>query len=244
MTTRTLLPTWKNYRVMFPFTKEPFESFEFIKNESLRKNYILLKNALDSIPGSREYLRNHTTNVNQFFNDFGPKILSHLELYTTRDSLIGLIRKYKYLLNMWDNFVEDIKSNDLRNEYILKQIHPTHINKYAYVGNNPLNAIKEAEKIKNIYNLTGDISMIIKGLNDLVEEQHEEYKIQVSEELCKQFEKHLLILGDHYKNPTLWKNSTFGSPNMVTEEMIVALEAIYPDYRAHIKAIQNNGTTT
>ena len=246
MESRTLLVPWKEYIKKYNFTKEPFESFDFIQNETIRKDYVSAKTALDNISGSREFLKNyninHSENTTPFSDSFGSEIISSFELCTIRDAR-SIAWNYRYLLNMWDNFVEDTKQKELREIYDAKQIDVKYINKFSYVGNNNLNAIIEAEKIKNIYNLDYSINTIIDMLHQLVRAQHEEHTTQIKIKLKKTTEERISILAHHYNHPERWNDSStgssaFGNPRDITEEMIGALEEIYPDYRMHIKLIQ------
>jgi hypothetical protein len=246
MESRTLLVSWKEYIKKYNFTKEPFESFDFIQNETVRKDYVSAKTALDNISGSREFLKNyninHSENTIAFSDGLGAEIISSFEHTRIRDAR-SVAWNYRYLLNMWDNFVEDTKHKELREVYDAKQIHVKHINNFSYVGNNKLNAIIEAEKIKNMYNLDYSINTIIDMLHALVHAQHEEHTTQIKIKLKKNTEERISILAHHYKHPERWNDSSngssaFGNPMDITEEMIGALEEIYPDYRMHIKLIQ------
>jgi hypothetical protein len=246
MESRTLLVPWKEYLKNHNFTKEPFESFDFIQNEIIRADYVIAKTALDNISGSREFLKNyninHSENTTPFSDGLGAEILLSFEDCKILDAR-SITWNYRYLLNMWDNFVEDIKTSELREIYDAKQIDVRHINKFSYVGNNNLNAIIEAEKIKDIYNLDYSINTIIDMLKRLVTAQHEEHKTQIKINLKKAMEERISILAHHYKHPERWNDSSdgssaFGNPNTITEEMIETLEEIYPDYRMHIKLIQ------
>jgi hypothetical protein len=94
--------------------------------------------------------------------------------------------------------------------------------------------------LRSRYDLPYDVDTVWKMVRDL----HIEHRLETKEEIKRLRQEHfdgrIGVLKHHYKFPSRWKDSVngsylFGHPSNITEEMFVAMEKIYPDYREHIK---------
>lgn len=250
MSTRTLLPIWKIYKKTIPLTPEPFENFEFINNKSDRADYIIAREALYKIPGSHEYLKNYTFDENtkfHFADPTGSHILANLGPHHSGATATRLALNYSYLLNHWDNFVQDLKTAQLKAVYDATQLSENALHQYGSTYNQPLKAYEIAEAIKYKYGLVYTVDTVIIMLDALIQEYKDDYNAKVSASLKELFDMKVGILKHHYEYPQRWNDSMhgsslFGSPMLITEEMICAVEQKYPDYRAHIKIIQDEFT--
>jgi hypothetical protein len=235
-----------------PLTPEPFENFEFINNESDRADYIIAREALYKIPGSHEYLKNYTFDENtsfHFADPTGSHILASLGPHHSGASSTRLALNYIYLLNHWDNFVQDLKTAQLKAFYDATQLPESTLHQYGSAYNHPLKAYQIAETIKYKYELVYTVDTVIIMLDDLIKEYKDEYNAKIEAQLKERFNDKVDVLKHHYKFPLRWKDSAngsalFGSPMLITEEMIKAVELKYPDYRTHIKAIQDEFSTS
>ena len=252
MPNRTLLPIWKIYKKTVPLKPEPFENFEFIANESDRADYIIAREALYKIPGSHEYLKNYTFDENtkfHFADPTGSHILAKLGPHHSGASSTRLALNYSYLLNHWDNFVQDLKVAQLKAFYDATQLTESTLQQYGAAYNQPLKAYEIATAIKHKYGLAYTVDMVIIMLDDLIQEYKNDYSAKISADLKQLFDMKVDVLKHHYEYPNRWNDgrhgsSLFGSPMLISEEMICAVEQKYPDYRTHIKAIQDEFTSS
>jgi len=226
---RTLLPVFKA-----PLeTKEPLEDFSWIKHD--KEDYDLAKLALDSIPGSREYLKNYTFNKYvssmPFSDPLGVSLLSKFGDHHSGSSVTILAWSYKAALNNWDSFVYKIKESYALNDYNQKQLTEADILTY----NTPY-ALRVA------FNLTYSDDEITHMVCDLKEEIQQNKEAKKLQEKKGYIESRIGILIHHYEYPDRWfdyinGSRLFGSPETITYEMMGRMTIMYPDYPSHIEKV-------
>jgi hypothetical protein len=249
MSTRTLLPVWNVYKQGLNLdVKEPLENFDWMGEDSDKNEYLAAKAALDSTPGSREYLKDYPPpkrGTSSFADSFGGSLLSKFGSHHSGASVVCLARMYQLLLNDWDGFVLGQKTRAARDNYLEKQLEMSDLWRYSNtrmmlstVRVNPMLLNEYREKYKISYDDDTMIQMLDALINekdiDRLEEQN-----TVSREI---FEGRIQVLEHHYEYPARWNDSPsgsvlFGSPRNITEEMFVQMEKKYPNYRAHIAAL-------
>jgi hypothetical protein len=238
--TRTLLPVWAVYKQSLSLdAKEPVETFDWIseKDKSYRLYFVEAKRGLDSIEGSREWLKNYTfvedSDSYPFAEPMGRRIMASLGDMHSGSSATWLGWRYKYLLNNWEKFVEETKTDFAYEDYKVKQLDDIGI---ANSKSMP------AEEFREKYGITCDLATMATMLDALRLEKIQNSKDRQLKRDLEHFEGRVGVLKHHYKYPVRWEDtsagsSLFGSPTGITEEMIKAVEKTYPDYREHIKGV-------
>jgi hypothetical protein len=242
---RTLLPVFSKYSLGLNLdAKEPAEDFSFLHND--RRDYEMFRDALDRIPGSREYLKDYERPEKglSFFDPMGNKIMCAAGGHHSGASAAGLGWSYKLLLNDWDGWVKNVKLNQAKRQYKDAQIERPSTWQFA-------NSMTEEGKKKGIdalrseFNLSYSDEEIALMVRELITEWNENSRLQILEEEEDRFNDRILVLEHHHKYPQRWddcgegqlKSHLFGSIHGITEAMFVAMEKKHPDYRAHIRNI-------
>jgi len=249
MLVRTLLFPWSEYKYQAHVDKkETPETFDWISDSGIRYDYQTAKDALDNMPGSREYLKSYTCDkAGEYFNDpIGLPLLGAFGSHHSGASVTLLAWNYKHLLNNWDTFVLKTKTDLARRIYDDTQITDDELRNYKRVSKDEFNKIVSyLEDIQKRYDIPYAIDTINALLDALVEERATEKLERIETEKKEIFEGRIGVLIHHYKFPMRWKDysggsSLFGSPFNVTEEMIQKVKLTYPDYREHIRNIQDS----
>ena len=249
MLVRTLLFPWSEYKYQAHVDKkETPETFDWISDSGIRYDYQTAKDALDNMPGSREYLKSYTCDkAGEYFNDpIGLPLLGSFGSHHSGASVTLLAWNYKHLLNNWDTFVLKTKTELARRIYDETQITDDELRKYKNISKDEFSKIVSyLEGFQKHYDTPYGIDIINSLLDALVEERAREKLERIAKEKKDIFEGRIGVLIHHYKFPMRWKDysggsTLFGSPFNVTEEMIKKLELKYPDYREHIRNIQDS----
>ena len=118
----TLLPRWSVYSAGLPLdVKETVETFDWLPEEEKRW-FVDVKQALDAVPGSREWLVNEKIGRYQdaiFITIFNR--LKHKDLHSG-GSVIALFRSYANCLKDWDFWVKATKTRMERKKYERRQL--------------------------------------------------------------------------------------------------------------------------
>ena len=242
--TRTLLPVFSKYSLGLNLdAKEPVENFSFL-NDSERYDYETFRTALDSIPGSREYLKVYEVpeGGHSFFDSMGTKIMCAAGGHHSGASASELGWCYKQLLNDWDGWVKEVKLRQAKDIYKNTQLERPSTWKFA-------NSVTEEGRKMGIQYLRDEFSLpysdeeIALMLHELISEFNEDRRLAIIQEEEDLFNDRIKILEHHYKYPERWNDSSelssslFGSIHGITEPMFVAMEKKHPFYRAHIRDI-------
>lgn len=249
MSTRTLLPVWNVYKQGLNLeAKEPLENFDWMGTKSDKNNYMLAKEALDAIPGSREYLKDYPQpkkGTYSFHDPFGNMLLAQFGSHHSGASVVWMARMYQNLLNDWDGFVLAQKTRLARDAYLEKQLAMPDLWRYSNTR-----AMLPADKLnpsllneyREQYKVSYDDATIIQMLDALLEEKAAD-RLEEEKRMAKDiFDGRIEVLEHHYEYPSRWNDSRsgsalFGSPRSITEEMFIEMEKKYPNYRAHIAAV-------
>ena len=259
---RTLLPLFNVFKTLVDiYKKEEPETFEWLPTD-IRRDYDLAKNALDNIPGSREWLKAHTYEEDDglpFCTPMGEQIMTAFGPHHSGSTATRLGWNYKALLNDWDSFVVKSKESLAREEYDKQQLTSTDIQSFLrlnYKGT-PISSLlvdtrdnlvkKEVERLRAFFNIHHDYETTYTMLVELGEEKSKDAVAQEEQARRKHFETRISILKHHYMHPSRWNDtdygsSLFGSINNITEEMIIEMEQFHPNYRSHLaflKGIEN-----
>ena len=249
MSTRTLLPVWNVYKQGLNLdAKEPLENFDWMGDRSDKYDYITAKEALDAIPGSREYLKYYPPSKRgtfSFSDTFGGNLLSKFGSHLSGASVVWIARMYQLILNDWDGFVLAQKTRVARDAYLEKQLVMSDLWRYSNTR-----AMLSADKMspslldeyREKYNISYDNTTMIQMLDALLEEKATD-RLEEQQRVAREvFDGRISVLEHHYENPSRWNDgpsgsALFGSPRSITEEMFVEMEKKYPNYRAHIAAV-------
>jgi len=247
MSSRTLLPPWSKYQINSDLKKkEAPETFEWISDPEIRYDYYLAKAALDSLPGSREYLKTYACDEpgESFCDPIGLPLLEAFGSHHSGASVTLLAWTYKFLLNNWDDFVLNTKTGLARRIYDQKQITDEEISNYISSLEGFSHKMSYLHDLQEQYKLPYALETIKDMLDMVVEEREKDQLERLEKEKKRIFEGRLGVLKHHYNHPSRWKDCSngstlFGSPFNVTEQMIQVMERTYADYRQHIRSIQD-----
>lgn len=249
MSNRTLLPPWSEYKMSLNIdAKEPFETFDWMDNQSDASDLKIVKDVLDATPGAREYLRDYpepVRNKSSFSDPFGLKLLSTFDIHKTGVSVILLARMYQNAMNNWEEFVLAQKTSYAKIDYEKSQLAMEDLWKYGntrtMVSPHQVNpTLLNEYRIK--YNIKYDNDTMIRIFDKILKEQAAERLEKQRERDNDIFKEQIHVLEQHYEHPSRWKDSPYGSlllgsPKNITPDMFLEMENKYPNYRAHIARV-------
>lgn len=243
--TRTLLPVFRKYSLGLNLdAKEPMENFSFMTNDE-RYDYETFRTGLDSIPGSREYLKDYERpEGGSFFDSMGTQIMCAAGGHHSGASAAFLGLQYKALLNDWDGWVKAVKLRQAEEDYKNAQLENSNLWQFTHATTDE----GRMHSIKNLraeFSLTYSIEEIKQMIEELIQEFNENYRkeqLKLGEEY---FNSRIKVLEHHYKFPERWddagkgrlSSALFGSIHNITDEMFATMEKKYPHYRSHIRSI-------
>jgi hypothetical protein len=240
---RTLLPVFK--ALAHTYKKEEPETFDWLPRD-IRQDYVLAKEALDRIPGSREWLKSYTFESEgmPFCGPMANQIMSAFGSHHSGATATRLGWNYKFLLNNWDTFVLNSKESLAREEYDAKQLTSTDMQtflrlKYEWQEGK---LIREVERLRSFFNIHHDYETTYTMLLELAEEKTKEAIAQEEKAKREYFEDRISVLEHHYKYPSRWHDSEwgsslFGSVKNISPEMMEEMENRYPGYKEHIASL-------
>lgn len=251
---RTLLPPWSIYAEnVGVYAKEKPETFEWIPYD--RRDYEAARDALDSTPGAREWLKNYEKPADGFsFSDpFGHALLCKFGDWHSGASVTMIAHQYKHLLNDWDGFVLAVKTNHARKNYDKKQMTIAEITDFIRTCETYEEEAHDAVFTRLCTTYTIDQSQgrtaIIGALHTIL--AHQQAEAETAEYLREQrrFNEDIDTLEFIYAHPQRWNDhgrellrcSLFGPITWITDEMFAEMEARHPGYTAHIDSIIANG---
>lgn len=258
---RTLLPVFA--KTLLELTEEPKEDFSFLTGDA-RYNYETFRAALDSIPGSREYLMNYVQPAggHTFYDDMGNQIMSKAGSHHSGHSVVALAWQYKILLNDWNKWVKDIKMNKANVTYKENQLERWQTLPFAHVAmekesislySQPEEEMAKADAkiltvvadLKAKLSLPYEPQVIIEMMNDLVAEFEKEAADALEARAKEEFESRLMVLEHHEDHPKRWNDHgkgsltsyMFGSIYDITPRMYEEMESRRPGFTDRILAI-------
>ena len=257
---RTLLPVFA--KTHLDLAEEPKEDFSFIPDE--RYKYEDFRDALDSVPGSREYLMNYVKpeNGSTFYDDMGNQIMSAAGSHHSGASVVALAWQYKNLLNDWNGWVEGAKRHYAKKAYKESQLERPQTWPLAHLlaekdctllyGHPEPALTKVNEKILSVatelkasLSLPYEPEVIIEMMTELVAEfEDEATRVEVAR-AKEYYEGRLEVLEHHDKFPDRWndfgkgslKSHLFGGINGISSGMYDEMERRRPGYKQRIEAI-------
>jgi hypothetical protein len=252
---RTLLPIFSAFKsILDCYKKEEPETFEWLPDK-IRGDYDMAKEALDRIPGSREWLKAYTYNeeldILPFCNPMGEKIMVAFGSHHSGASATHLGWNYHTLLKDWDSFVLNSKEYLALEIYETQQLTFTDIKDFMNLHYNKLPLAsyltatregllkREVERLKDCFNIHHDYETTYTMLVELGEEKEEMLRVQKKAASREEFEERIRILEHHYKYPSRWDDSEmgsslFGSMSKITAEMMAEMERRHPGYSDHL----------
>ena len=217
------------------------ETFDWMTDPEMKKYLTDARAGLDSLEGSREWLKNYIAPKGRlsYFDGIGPAIMRSFGSYHSGASGSFVGWKYKYLLNNWEEFVKKTKLQEARDAYYDRQITWSEVREYA----RKTDFTEFRAKYPNNY--TDD--EIVELLLSLSSEYYEKHVSEQAEEQERRFQDKLGVLEFLYEHPTRWDDyeggcRLFGLPSYISERMFVEMEKKIPGYRAHIDAIKEART--
>ena len=257
---RTLLPVFA--KTCYGITEERKEDFSFLTES--RHTYESFRAALDSIPGSREYLMNYKQQGGfNFYDDMGNQIMSAAEGNHSGASVVALAWQYKNLLNNWNGWVEEAKIHQLKKAYKESQLELSQTWPFAhmmlerdvvikhYKGNEEKLAQVNAKILGKATTLKTELSLpyspeeIVDMMNDLIAEFEKEAADSKAKGIKDDFENRLKVLEHHDDFPSRWndygkgslKSHLFNSIYGITPAMYEEMEKRRPGFTDRILAI-------
>ena len=258
---RTLLPVFA--KTPLELSQEPKEDFSFLTEE--RNTYEDFRAALDSIPGSREYLINYVKPEEgySFYDDMGNQIMSAADNSHSGGSVVGLAWQYKNLLNDWDGWVKGAKIHYAKKAYKEAQLEQSQTWPFAhtmlhkkviidyYKSDKAKLAEVDAKILDKAVAFKAELSLsyspdeVVEMMKELITEFEKETADAEAKGVKEQFESRLKVLEHHDKFPSRWddygkgslKSQLFNSIYGITPAMYEAMEARRPGFKDRIQTI-------
>lgn len=227
MSARQLLPPFSVYSAAI--TKESKEDFSWHEH---RKEFENVRQALDKVKGSREWLKDFK---GTFYDEEAAELLSHMDLsYHSGSSLNIVLRMYQLLLGDWDAWVLAQKTRVLQDEYKAKQIPWGEVKNVLH-----WNGIEE---FKAKYSLEINNEELLSQLGQINTEYKAAYDAEVKRYEDERNEGRLNVLEHHYEHPSRWFDSANGSglaghPSNIEAKHIAEMEKRHPGYQEHLMGI-------
>jgi len=259
--TRTLLPVFS--KTPLDLSPVPKEDFSFLSD--LRTKYEDFRDALDSVPGSREYLMNYVKpdNGNTFYDDIGNQIMSKAGNGNSGSSVVALAWNYKNLLNDWDGWVKGAKIHQAKKAYNENQLERSQTWPFAhtmlhrkvivehYNSDKDKLAEVDAKILDKAVALKAELSLsyspeeILDMMNELIDEIKNDDAEAEADRVKEQFESRLTVLEHHDKFPSRWddygkgslKSYLFNSIYDITPAMYQEMEKRRPGFTDRILAV-------
>jgi hypothetical protein len=260
---RALLPPWKLVRVSLGVEQtEPFETFGWIKDDSLRSDLELAKKAFDMNEGSREFLKKYKSPLDGmgFSEPILRKVLCQFGGHHSGASSSSLMWLYKNILNNWDEWVLNVKNAQAKKEsnYSKRQLNDADIDDFVDAfyhmerlrngrkDSNPdrtLNDYEESlDKIRAKFKIKMGNEELEKNLMDIHYEILEERNQELKQEQELHSQDLINTMKFLYGVPIRWFTSPYG-PSLIdvrkiTSKEVSAMEEIYPDYREYYEKVK------
>lgn len=258
---RTLLPVFA--KTCYDITEEPKENFSFLPDD-IRYKYEDFRAALDSVPGSREYLMNYVKpeGGSTFYDDMGNQIMSAAGSHHSGASVVALAWQYKNLLNDWNGWTKGAKEHYAKKVYKDLQLERPQTWPLAHVlaekncillyndADPALAKVNEkilsiATELKASLSLPYEPEEVVAMMSDLVAEFEDEATRAEIDRAKEYYEGRLEVLEHHDKFPDRWndfgkgslKSHLFGSITGISSGMYEAMEKRRPGYKQRIQAI-------
>jgi len=225
---RQLLPPFSVYSADAS-VKESKEDFSWHEQ---RKEFENVRQALDKVEGSREWLKNFR---GSFHDEEAAELISHIDLsYHSGASLSIVLRMYQFVLSDWDGWVLAQKTRTLKDEYNAKQITWDEVKRVLYYD--PISEFKAK------YQLDINLKELIAQLTQIDVEYKAAYDAEMQRYEDERTKAQIGVLEHHYQYPSRWFDSTQGSslaghPSRIEAKHIAEMEKRHPGYQEHLMLI-------
>jgi hypothetical protein len=252
---RTILPPWSEFRKTLGVEQpEPVETFDWILDQSWRNDLQKAKEGMDSIEGSRAFLKDYRHPLERGQTDpMRYRIGCAMGDHHSGASVSMVMNTYAYLLKNWDAFVLKNKDRQQRkaSNYDARQIHYSDQDNFLDV----LRALKadpesqeKATAFANIclnfrekFGVSYDNDTLAKMIPLIKREEGQEAMNKLEEAKERQIEDDVEMLTFLYKCPIRWFSYEGGLPPFsvrnVSTPHIIKMIALYPDFMEHYTAV-------
>lgn len=253
---RTILPPWNEFRKTLGVEdKEPVETFHWLLNESDKRDLELAKAGLDSIDGSRDYVKGYSMPLEGVHTDKMIDILVSFGGHHSATSSGITMWFYKGLLNDWDNFVLKTKDREHRNasQYDKQQIHHSDIDifmrsslpetsEYAHSHAHAHAHAPLCQSFREKFGVSlSDEEMGVR-IAAIKKEEVDEYEASKCAAAKRDLANDVDLLKFLYGSPIRWFSYEGGlhpfSVRNITSRHLKEMEELYPDYPEHYRAVE------
>jgi hypothetical protein len=234
--------------------KEPMETFDWIPSETDKFYYSDLCSALNTVEGSREWLKNYefdeARETYPFNSDIGRKLMMAMSKNHSGSSSSFTLINYSMALNNWDSFVVRVKEFHARMAFKDQQIPSDIVNSILDSCNLWILHKDNTEKAKQIENgillkcATYGFTSTVPQIQKVLEQIKNDYEAIQAEDRHRYEEENHKSLMDSlkflYQNPIRWFDTPTGSslapshPRRISERAMAEMELKYPGYKKHI----------
>lgn len=250
---RTILPPWSEFRKTLGVEdKEPTETFDWMLEESWKKDLQLAKKGIDSIEGARAFLKDYRRPLEDAEMDpMRYQIGCVMGQHHSGASCSIVMNNYTYLLNNWDEFVLKTKEREQRESYDNRQIHYSDQDDFLAAlketkadPENREKAVKFADICFNFrqrFGVSYSNEVLAQMIPLIKREEVLEGMKKLEEAKERQIEEDVGLLTFLYRCPIRWFSyegglSPFSLRNVSTPH-IIKMIALYPDYMEHYTAV-------
>jgi hypothetical protein len=251
---RTILPPWSEFRKTLGVEQpEPVETFDWILDHSWKKDLQMAKEGMDSIEGSRAFLKSYIRPLKEGKMDpMRYRIGSAIGDHHSGASSGMVLNTYTYILNNWDTFVLKTKDREQRraSNYDARQIHYSDQDEFLDVlkqfkkSETPENATACGNMCLNFrqkFGVSYDNDALARLIPLIKREEGQDAMKKVEEAKALQIEEEVGMLAFLYKCPIRWFSYQGGlypfSVRNVSTPHIVKMIALYPDFMEHYTAV-------
>ena len=229
--------------------KEEPETFDWMNKRQEEAYYEDMRQALDKVPGCREYLR--SLNPTDRHND--PLVNSLYDALADGPNHSGasfgcLVGSYRHALWDWDGFVLAQKEHIIMGYYKARQIQPDKLrwflnDTYHTFGMTEAETIVKNMADHNVEFSDESVPTSWADLKAITNPLMTEFRLQKEAEEAKaaerRFKNRIERLEFNLKHPSRWFwPRGEGNPRYcITEQEMAAMEAKHPGYGAHIKKV-------
>jgi hypothetical protein len=234
--------------------KEPVETFDWIASETDKFYYSDLCAALNTVEGSREWLKNYefdeARDAYPFNSDIGRNLSAAMSKNHSGSSGYLTLTNYAMALRDWDSFVLRVKEFHGRMAFKDQQIPIDIVNSILESCNQWILHKDNSEKAKEIercillkcaiYGFTSTVPQIQKVLEQI---KNDYDAVQAEDGRRYEEARHKMLIGSLdflYKNPIRWFDTPSGCtlspshPRRISERAMAEMELKHPGYSKHI----------
>ena len=235
--------------------KEPLENFDWMPSESDKFYYTDLRKVLDSVEGSREWLKNYVAEKKKmsYSCDMGQKVLLAMDRSHSGASSSSLLSYYRYALKEWDTFVLKTKERVALKAYKEQQIPLWKVR--SLIDKCKIWFDTDEQEMRSFLEkmlLTECAKLCLAGMDmpDIratllfIEKDLEAIQLEDNKKMAE--EEHHCLMGCIeflYEAPIRWFDTPSGCslkpvhPTNITKRAIAEMEAKFPGYDKHIENV-------